>query len=195
MILRRLCIVYLVMMTMGCSSMTVAEFEGGTPELKLEEFFLGRTEASGFFEDRFGRIRKQFVVSIHGDWDGRVLTLEEDFRYLDGTTEKRLWKIRTVGEYGYEGTAENVVGIAAGKRAGNAFNWRYSFAMAVGNDVWRVKFDDWMFLMPNGVLINKATVTRWGFEIGRVTLAFRRLDEDADPSRPTSSRNPPDPGP
>lgn len=178
MILRSLFLVLMGMTMLGCSTMKVTDFEGGTPELKLEEYFLGRTEATGFFEDRFGNIRRQFVVAIDGEWDGEVLTLDEDFRYDDGTTERRLWKIRPVGDKRYEGTAENVIGVASGQRSGNAFNWRYTFDMAVGDSVWRVRFDDWMFLMPNGILINTATVTRWGFEIGRVTLAFQRKDGD-----------------
>lgn len=177
MILQSICVVMLGIITTGCTGMKVSDFEGGTPELRLEEYFLGRTEASGFFEDRFGRIKKQFVVSIDGQWDGETLTLDEDFRYDDGTVENRLWKLRKVGENRYEGYAEGVVGIAKGEIAGNAFNWHYTFDMAVGDSTWRVHFDDWMFLMPNGVLINKATVTKWGFEIGTVTLSFRRIDE------------------
>jgi hypothetical protein len=31
-----------------------------------------------------------------------------------------------------------------------------------------------MWLQPGGVLINRATVSRWGLEIGTVTLFFRR---------------------
>ena len=31
-----------------------------------------------------------------------------------------------------------------------------------------------MFLQPNDVLLNKATVTRWGFTLGTVFLSFSR---------------------
>jgi len=178
MILRGIWLVLIAVITTGCTGMKVTDFAGAKPELKLEEFFLGQTEATGFFEDRFGNIRKQFVVAIDGHWDGEVLTLDEDFRYDDGSVERRLWKIRKTSDTGYEGHAENVVGVAKGERAGNAFNWRYTFDMAVGDGTWRVHFDDWMFLMPNGTLINKATVTKWGFEIGTVTLSFRRLEDN-----------------
>ncbi len=45
-----------------------------------------------------------------------------------------------------------------------------------------MSFDDWMFLQPDGILINRAKVRKWGFELGSVTLFFRR-DEAAAHAR------------
>ena len=82
-------------------------------------------------------------------------------------------------EMNYEGSTENSIGIATGRRAGNAFNWTYDFNLKVGDGTWKVKFDDWMFLQPNGVLLNKATVTRWGFKLGTVYLSFSKPAEQS----------------
>jgi hypothetical protein len=38
-----------------------------------------------------------------------------------------------------------------------------------------VHFDDWMYLQPDGLLLNRAYVTKWGFAVGSVTLAFRKV--------------------
>ena len=38
-----------------------------------------------------------------------------------------------------------------------------------------VHFDDWMYLQPDGVLLNRAYVSKWGIDIGSVTLAFKRV--------------------
>ena len=46
------------------------EFSGATPLLRIEEYFSGYTRAWGIFEDRFGNLRRQFVVDIDGSWDG-----------------------------------------------------------------------------------------------------------------------------
>ena len=45
-----------------------------------------------------------------------------------------------------------------------------------------------MFLQPNGVLINKATVSKLGLDIGRVTIAFTKK-ADADFLSTISSTN------
>lgn len=163
----------------GCGSMRIEDFEGSTPKLELEAYFEGHSRAWGIFEDRFGKVRRQFVVDILGTVDGDTLTLEEDFVYADGETDRRVWTVRRTGPSTYEGEANDTVGLATGSIAGNAFNWRYTMDLKMGDGSLRVAFDDWMFLQPDGVLLNKAVVSKWGFEIGRVTLAFRKLDEAA----------------
>lgn len=154
--------------------MQIQDFDQTEPALVLEEYFEGRTTAWGLFEDRFGNVQRQFVVEINGVWDGKTLILNEDFVYADGETENRVWAITKVGDDTYEGETESVIGTAIGKMAGNAFHWTYDFNLKVGDSSWKVKFDDWMFLQPNGVLLNKATITRWGFTLGTVFLSFSK---------------------
>lgn len=79
-----------------------------------------------------------------------------------------------LGDGRYRGTAGDVTGIAEGQVSGNAFNWKYKVDLKVGGSTWNVGFNDWMFLMQDDVLINRAYVTRYGIEIGQVTIAFRK---------------------
>lgn len=170
----------LVVLLTGCGRMNIEDFEGRTPALALENYFAGETRAWGLFEDRFGTVRREFVVDITGTWDGETLVLEEDFAYADGDTERRVWTLEKTGPNTWRGTAGDVVGEATGEIAGNAFNWRYVMDLPVGDSVWRVRFDDWMFLQPDGTLLNRAYVTRWGIEIGSITIAFRPQDAGPD---------------
>lgn len=158
----------------GCSDMQIEDFQGKQPQLVLEDYFSGRTKAWGIFEDRSGDLRRQFEVDILGTWDGETLTLEEDFVYADGETDRRVWTIVKTGQNSYSGTAADVIGTAKGTTAGNAFNWHYTLALKVGERTWHVDFDDWMFLQPGGVMINKAEVTKWGFKVGEATIFFSK---------------------
>lgn len=171
-------VVALALVSTGCSSMKIEDFQGTQPELTLEDYFAGRTTAWGLFEDRFGTVRRQFVVDIDGDWNPQTgtLVLDESFRYSDGETDTRVWTIRKTGPNTYEGTAPDVAGIATGITAGNAFHWTYQLDLPVGDRTWRVTFDDWMFLQPGGVLLNRAIVSKWGVEIGSVSIAFSKGD-------------------
>ena len=162
--------------------MKAEDFAGTEPRFILEEYFQGRTRAWGMFEDRFGRVRRQFVVDIDGTWDGEKLTLVEDFTYSDGETERRVWVVERTGEHTYTGQADGVIGTAHGTSYGNALNWTYDFDLKVGDSTWRVHFDDWMLLQDEDVMINRATITKWGFEIGTATIFFRRLDQASDDS-------------
>lgn len=163
----------------GCSgAMKPEDFANKQPRFVIEDYFTGKTKAWGIFEDRFGNLRREFVVDITGTWDGKQLVLDERFVYSDGEKETRVWTIDKVDSNTYSGVAGGVVGTATGKSFGNALNWRYDFDLKVGDDKWRVHFNDWMFLQPDGIMLNKAEVSKWGLHIGTVTLAFRQIERD-----------------
>ena len=50
----------------GCTVMKPKDFVNKGPKLILEEFFAGKTRGWGIFEDRFGNVKRQFVVDIDG---------------------------------------------------------------------------------------------------------------------------------
>ncbi|WP_374762906.1 DUF3833 domain-containing protein [Yunchengibacter salinarum] len=159
----------------GCADMKIEDFRGTKPKLTLEDYFLGESRAYGLFTNRAGDVKAQFTVDITGTMDGETLVLDERFRYQSGRTDKRVWRIKRTGKRTYEGTAGDIVGVANGEIAGNALNWSYVMDLAVDDTTYRVKFDDWMFLQEDGVLLNRAVVTKWGFHVGTVTLSFRKL--------------------
>ena len=166
-------IMLVALVTGGCTTMKPEDFAGNTPSLDLFHYFDGTTRAWGLFEDRFGKVRRQFRVEIQGRMENGKLVLVEDFVYDDGETDRRTWRIRKDGDR-YLGTADDVVGEATGIVSGNALNWRYDMDLKVGDGSWRVSFDDWMFLQPGDVLINRAKVSKFGLEIGSVSLFFIR---------------------
>lgn len=162
----------------GCT-MQVEDFKDAEPRLKIEEYFLGETRAWGIFEDRFGKLRRQFVVDITGTIEGDELVLDERFDYDDGEQDQRIWRIRKLDEHTYEGRADDVIGVARGESYGNALNWAYDIDLKMGDNTLRVHFNDWMFLQEDGVLVNRARVSKWGFKIGEVTLFFKREEASA----------------
>lgn len=150
-----------------------------TRELELEEFFDGRLVAHGQFQDIFGTVRRQFVVTINGDWDGKRLKLVEDFVYEDGSTEQRVWTLKKTGDETWEGTAPGVIGMAVGEERGDRFNWRYTIDLPVPAadgtaDTVRVSFDDWMWLMSEDRLFNRAYMRRAGVTLGDVSIWFEK---------------------
>ncbi|MGF1476391.1 MAG: DUF3833 domain-containing protein [Geminicoccaceae bacterium] len=170
----------------GCSDMKVDDFADTQPAFVPEEYFAGKLRAWGLFQDRFGVVRRQFVVDIDGTWDGTTLTLVEDFVYTDGEIEQRVWEITKLDDDSYEGRADDVIGVAKGQIAGQAMNWNYIYDLKVGDGSWHVRFDDWMLLQGDGVMINRATVSKLGVTLGEVSLFFRKLSDavqlDAEPA-------------
>ncbi len=150
-------------------------------KLDMEEFFDGRTEAYGQFQDIFGTVRRQFTVKINGDWDGKRLRLVEDFVYEDGSTEQRVWTLVKTGDDSWTGTAPGVIGTAVGVEQADRFNWKYTIDLPVPSaggptETMRVSFDDWMWLQDDTHLFNRAYVSKYGVVIGEALISFRRLD-------------------
>ena len=158
----------------GCTSMKSQDFKESELKLSLFDYFKGKTSAWGIFEDRFGNVRRQFQVDIEGRINGNEMTLDERFHYNDGEKDQRIWRIRKTGDQTFEGEADDVIGTAKGEVQGNALNWTYDLNLKVGDSSYKVHFDDWMFLQSGGVMINRARLSKWGFDIGEVTLFFMK---------------------
>ena len=163
-----------ILILTGCNSMKPQDFKESEPKLTLFDYFKGKTSAWGIFEDRFGNVRRQFQVDIEGRINGNEMTLDERFHYNDGEKDQRIWRIRKTGDQTFEGEADDVIGTAKGEVQGNALNWTYDLNLKVGDSSYKVHFDDWMFLQSDGVMINRARLSKWGFDIGEVTLFFMK---------------------
>jgi len=162
-------------MLFGCSA-TLKDYQGETPALKLEEFFKGNLVAYGMFQDRDNKVVRRFRVDMIGTWNGNQGVLDETFYYNDGETEKRIWYLEKLSDGQYQGKADDVEGIAKGQSNGFALNWHYSLRLKVDDDEYIVDFDDWMFLLDEKRLINRAAVSKWGFDVGEVTLLIEKVD-------------------
>ncbi len=158
----------------GCAAPGVEAYRDQRPVLDLRQYFDGEIEAQGMFQNRSGEVVRRFTVAIKGSWQGNVGTLEEDFFYSDGTTDRRVWTITRIDEHNYIGTADDVIGEATGKAYGNALRWRYVLALDVDGKTYKVDFDDWMYLIDEKIMLNRSEMRKFGFRLGEVTLAFRK---------------------
>jgi len=157
----------------GCASAPVpADYAAEKPVLDLKTYFNGELTAHGIFTDRSGKVVRRFTVAMTGTWQGNEGVLDERFTYSDGKTERRVWRLKDLGGGRWSGRADDVVGEAVGQAAGNALNWAYTLRLPVDDKVYEVQFDDWMFLMDERVMLNKAVMSKFGIRLGEVTLSF-----------------------
>ena len=158
----------------GCAGPQVGDYATEKPVLDLRQYFNGSLDAYGVFSDRSGEVVRRLTVVMRCTWNGDEGVLDEDFTYSDGTTQKRIWRLKHEGNGRYTGRADDVVGVAEGQTAGNAFRWGYTLALPVDGRVWNVQFDDWMYLLDERVMLNKAVMSKFGIRLGEVTLSFVR---------------------
>ncbi|WP_208351446.1 DUF3833 domain-containing protein [Pseudaestuariivita rosea] len=173
--MRLIALIFVTMFLAACTGKPSLQDDAlSSRELNLEEFFEGKLVAYGQFQDIFGTVRRRFEVTIDGTWDGRTLRLVEDFVYDDGSTERRIWELQKTGENTWRGSAPGVIGVATGEEHGDVFNWQYTIDLPVRDGTMRVSFDDWMWLLTEDRLLNKAYMKRFGVDVGVVTIMFEK---------------------
>lgn len=160
-------------------SNTLQHYQQAVPAFDLEEYFNGPIKAWGIVQDYSGKVTRRFDVEIHGSWQGDTGTLEEAFYYYDGKEQKRTWIIERIAKNRYSGSAGDILDKASGEVAGNAMRWAYRMDLPVGDKVYRIKFDDWMFLMNDGVLINRSYLKKFGLTVGELTLFMQKQTPQA----------------
>ena len=160
----------------GCASPQVSDYAAEQPALDLRQYFKGTVDAYGVFTDRSGKVIKRFTVVMTCSWQGppgyETGVLDEAFTYSDGSTDRRIWTLKRSADGRYVGTAADVLGEAAGEEKGNAFRWGYTLKLPVDGKIVEVQFDDWMYLMSDKVMLNKAVMSKFGIRLGEVTLTF-----------------------
>ncbi|AMQ84282.1 MULTISPECIES: DUF3833 domain-containing protein [Pseudomonas] len=158
----------------SCTSVDVSRYADQQPALDLQRFFSQPVKAWGMFQKRGGEVTKRFEVNIISRREGNNLILDERFLYSDGTRQHRVWTLTPEGQGRWSGRAGDVVGVAQGQVAGNTLHWRYRLNVPVDDSTYEMSMDDWMYLMDEDTLINRTSMSKFGVEVGQVTLFFRR---------------------
>lgn len=161
------------MMLSACATQKISDYAQNQPRFDVVKFFSGKTEAWGMFQKRNGEVVKRFHVNMEGHEENGKLVLDEHFTYSDGTKQSRVWTLTPQPDGSWRGIAADVIGQAIGHTAGNTLHWRYTVKLPVDKTTYNVQFDDWMYLVDEHTMINRARVTKFGFEVGQVTLFFR----------------------
>jgi hypothetical protein len=160
----------------GCApAVPVARFADTSPAFDPVTFFTGRTISWGVIENRGGQPTDIVTTDCVGQADGPDgLRMVQHVTNADGTTT-RIWHMRRVGNHRFEATANDMVGTATGEASGRMFHWRWTLATRPGES-WRdVDFEQWMYLLDDGAMVNRSAVTKFGVLLAQVTEQFRHV--------------------
>ena len=144
-------------------------------KLVLEEFFNGSLTATGVFNNTRDGSKRTMKVAMRGVWDGKALTLREDFVYSDGERDRKTWVFTRTGEGRYVGTREDVIGTADVVQDGDVVRLSYVARVKTAKgDSYDVRFNDLLRLAGPKQVINTANVTYFIVTVGQVELNIRK---------------------
>ena len=160
----------------NCAIQNLEDYSNEIPKLELENYFAGKTIGYGLVQERSGKVLKRFIVEIDGTFSGEKGVLDERFKWSNGENEQRIWTLKKISSNKWSGSAEDVVGEAHGEISGNSLKWSYTLKLELDNGSINVKFDDWMYMIDNKVLMNRAKFKKFGIALGEVTITFIKPD-------------------
>jgi Protein of unknown function (DUF3833) len=163
-----------LVMSFGFTRNNIHEYKGTTPRADIKEYFNGSIKAWGIVQDWRGRVVRRFDINMVGVWRDNVGTLTENFDYYDGQKQQRIWTIKKLENGQYEGTAADILDRAIGQAEGNAVWWNYVMDLPVGDVTYRLRFDDWMWVMNDDVLINRSYLKKFGFTVAELTIFMQK---------------------
>jgi len=160
----------------GCAiSINGDKYKEVSPPFVLEEFFVGDIKAWGIVQNRKGDVVQRFEVDIKGTWKNNTLTLDEKFYYgLGEGVSKRIWTIHKSSVGNYSGSATDIEGPAIGIAHGNAMLWSYEMDLPVGENRYRVRFDDWIWAFDEHTIVNRSYIKKFGLIMAEVTIFMQK---------------------
>lgn len=166
-----------VVLLASCANQPPLPRETAAETFVVEEALAGQSVARGEFRAITGATRG-FTAYLNGAWDGRTLTLVEDFVFDDGERDRKTWRLERTADGEYVGTREDVVGQARGFQDGRAFRLEYDVRLPNedGSPGRKVRFRDVMVLTEGGDVLNRANVGLWGLRVARVELTIQRAE-------------------
>ncbi len=154
--------------------MKLEHYKDTLPKLDLRDYFNGNLTANGIIQDRWGHVRNRFAIAMAGQWQGNNGTLHENFAFADDQPQQRTWSITKTSDNDYQGTADDIIGTARGRVCGNAVQWVYNCAVAVGGRKIIFNFDDWMWLGYNDVMYNRSIMRKFGIKCAEISITITK---------------------
>ena len=143
-------------------------------QFDLLAYFEGETLAEGVFESRSGEVKRRFHVEMTGRTEAGTLVLDERFLFDNGERQQRCWRLARTGATGFTGHCEDAVRAADGHFAEGCAYMRSALRLKVGRRLIPMQFDDVFYDTGAGTVMNRSTVSKWGFRLGQVLILFRK---------------------
>ena len=169
-----LAVFVLLRLTIGFHTQRPAHYAATGPKFDLRKHLSGPMTSEGMIYGPRGHVVSRFVADMNGTWDGTGGVLTEDFTYADsGQMQARRWTL-TFGENGrFTATAPDVIGTAQGEVSGASVRLTYRIKLLEDAGGHVLDVTDWMYLMENGVIMNRSEMRKFGIKVAELIATIR----------------------
>ena len=143
------------------------------PAFDIRRHLNGPIHCEGVIYGPLGTVTSRFTADMQGEWAGATGTLAEHFSYAGGGTQNRKWFLNVANDGTFTATADDIIGTGRGVMSGATvcMNYRLKLSDDAGGHVLDVT--DWMYLMDNGVIMNRSEMRKYGLRVAELVATMR----------------------
>jgi hypothetical protein len=170
----------LVPLQTGCATLRPHDFSTTPTHFELDRYFVGHARSWGVFENTRGQPQLHFTCDSYGKRDDHGdVALHQQFRFSDGKTPTRDWRIHRIDATHWEATANDMIGVARGEGDGNAFYWEYTITLDRSDPFATVHIRQWIY-EPEGtdVLMTRLVISKLGVTVSEVSEVIHHVATD-----------------
>lgn len=150
-----------------------ASYAATAPAFDPTRVLSGTLVSEGVIFGATGRAVSRFVVRMEGRWEGTHGTLTEAFSYDSGRSQHRCWDLTLHDDGSLTATAADIVGEARGIVSGATLRLRYRLRLPADAGGHVLDVVDWLYLMPNGTVMNRSQMHRFGVTLAELVATMR----------------------
>jgi hypothetical protein len=114
---------------------------------------------------------------MNADWQGNKGRMTEFFTYDSGTTQNREWQLSVDNQGRITAEAEDLVGTGIGWQSGDAVQLKYRIRLPQDSGGHVLDVTDWMYLAPNGAVVNRSQFRKFGIKVAELVATMRRKED------------------
>jgi len=152
---------------------TPEDYEDGFPVIDIKEHLNGKMICEGVIYGPMGRVTSTFAADFDISWTGDNGVMDEVFRYNDGSTQVRQWRLTMKSGGAFEMRADDVPGLGHGAVSGGAVQMRYPIQLPEGSGGHVLSCVDWMYLTPDGTIMNRSQFRKFGIKVAELIATIR----------------------
>lgn len=161
----------------GFAGQKASDYEAHSGEqFDLRKHLNGPIACEGVLYGPTGRVVSRFVGDFDASWNGNSGIMKERFEYDSGKIQLREWALKVGNDGKIRATAADLVGAGTGEQMGNAVNLRYRIRLEEDAGGHVLNVTDWMYLAPNGTIVNRSQFRKYGLKVAELVATMRRVE-------------------
>ncbi|NNE89825.1 MAG: DUF3833 family protein [Silicimonas sp.] len=143
------------------------------PNFDIRAHLNGPLLCDGVIYGPTGRVTSRFVAEFFAEWDGDSGVMREKFRYDSGAVQEREWRLSVNGAGVIRAEADDLVGVGSGRQSGSSVKLDYNIRLPESAGGHMLSVVDWMYLLDNGVIMNRSQFRKFGFKVAELVATMR----------------------